>query len=264
MLKLIRRHLESGIMQNGLIEPRSEGGPLSPLPLNTLRDDLDKELERRGHTLCRYADDCNIYAGSQRAGERVIQSLGRFVRAELKLTVNPKRSAGDRPWKRNFLGFSMTAQRECRVRVAPRAVKRFEEALGESFRAGRGRNLRAFLNSLKPKLRGWASYCSVAETRNVFEDFDQWLRRKLALSGGNGRNRQRECRKPIALGLDRESARKSACNGRGPWWNAGASHLNAALPTSTLPQTGTHLPVCGGPMVDRAARAAVFMNRRTT
>ena len=142
MLKLIRRYLESGIMQKGLIEPRSEGtpqgGPLSPLLSNILLDDLDKELERRGHSFCRYADDCNIYAGSQRAGERVMQSLSRFVREKLKLTVNPKKSAVDRPWKRKFPGFSMTAQRECRVRVAPQAVERLKDALRASFRKGRG------------------------------------------------------------------------------------------------------------------------------
>jgi RNA-directed DNA polymerase len=243
MLKLIRRYLESGIMQNGLIEPRSEGtpqgGPLSPLLSNILLDDLDKELERRGHTFCRYADDCNIYVGSRRAGERVMQSLSRFVRDKLKLTVNPKKSAVDRPWRRKFLGFSMTAHRECRVRVAPQAVKRFKDALRESFRAGRGRNLRAFLDGLKPKLRGWASYFSVAETRNVFEDLDQWLRRKLrCMEWRQWKKPRTRMRKLIALGLDRESARKSAFNGRGPWWNAGASHMNAALPTSHLRKLG--------------------------
>jgi RNA-directed DNA polymerase len=243
MLKLIRRYLESGIMQNGLIEPRSEGtpqgGPLSPLLSNILLDDLDKELERRGHTFCRYADDCNIYVGSRRAGERVMQSLSRFVRDKLKLTVNPKKSAVDRPWRRKFLGFSMTAHRESRVRVAPQAVKRFKDALRESFRAGRGRNLRAFLDGLKPKLRGWASYFSVAETRNVFEDLDQWLRRKLrCMEWRQWKKPRTRMRKLIALGLDRESARKSAFNGRGPWWNAGASHMNAALPTSHLRKLG--------------------------
>jgi RNA-directed DNA polymerase len=243
MLKLIRRYLRSGIMQNGLTEPRREGtpqgGPLSPLLSNILLDDLDKELERRGHAFCRYADDCNIYVGSQRSGERVMQSLSRFLRDELKLTVNPKKSAVDRPWKRKFLGFSMTAQRECRVRVAPQAVKRLKENLRESFRAGRGRNLRTFIASLKPKLRGWASYFSVAETRNVFEDLDQWVRRKLrCMEWRKWKKPRTRMRRLIALGLDRERARDSAFNGRGPWWNAGASHMNAALPTSHLRQLG--------------------------
>jgi RNA-directed DNA polymerase len=243
MLKLIRRYLQSGIMQNGLMEQRQEGtpqgGPLSPLLSNILLDDLDKELEGRGHAFCRYADDCNIYVGSQRAGERVMQSLSRFLREELKLMVNPKKSAVDRPWKRKFLGFSMTAQRECRLRVAPQAVKRFKEAMRETFRAGRGRNLRMFIASLRPKLRGWASYFSVAETRNVFEDLDQWVRRKLrCLEWRKWKRPRTRLRKLIALGLDRESARLSAFNGHGPWWNAGAWHMNAALPTAHFRKLG--------------------------
>jgi RNA-directed DNA polymerase len=243
LLKLIRRYLESGIMQQGLVEPRSEGtpqgGPLSPLLSNILLDDLDKELEKRGHRFCRYADDCNIYVGSRRAGERVMASLSRFLRETLKLAVNPKKSAVDRPWKRKFLGFSMTAHRECRVRVAAQAVERFKEAMRDKFREGRGRNLRAFLESLKPKLRGWASYFSVAETRNVFEDLDQWLRRKLrCMEWRKWKKPRTRMRKLIALGLDRGRARESAFNGRGPWWSAGASHMNAALPTVYLRRMG--------------------------
>jgi RNA-directed DNA polymerase len=243
MLKLIWRYLESGIMQQGLMEPRTEGtpqgGPLSPLLSNILLDDLDQELERRGHRFCRYADDCNIYVGSRRAGERVMESLTRFLGEKLKLRVNPKKSAVDRPWRRKFLGFSMTAHRDCRVRVAPQAVKRFKEAMREKFREGRGRNLRAFLESLKPKLRGWASYFSVAETRNVFEDLDQWLRRKLrCLEWRKWRKPRTRLRKLIVLGLDRERAQQSAFNGHGPWWNAGASHMHTALPTSYFRKLG--------------------------
>jgi RNA-directed DNA polymerase len=243
MLRLIRRYLESGIMHNGLVEPRNEGtpqgGPLSPLLSNILLDDLDQELEKRGHRFCRYADDCNIYVGSRRAGQRVMESLTGFLREKLKLTVNPKKSAVDRPWKRKFLGFSMTAQKESRVRVAPQSVERFKEAMRTKFREGRGRNLQAFLESLKPKLRGWASYFSVAETRQVFEELDQWLRRKLRCMEWRKWKRPRtRMRKLIAMGLNRERARDSAFNGRGPWWNAGASHMNAVLPTSYFRKRG--------------------------
>lgn len=243
MLKLIRRYLRSGIMQQGLVETRSEGtpqgGPLSPLLSNILLDDLDKELEKRGHRFCRYADDCNIYVGSRRAGERAMESLTRFLREKLKLTVNLNKSAVDRPWNRKFLGFSMTSHRECRVRVAPQAVERFKEAMRVKFREGRGRNLRAFLESLKPKLRGWVSYFSVAETRQVFEDLDQWLRRKLrCMEWRKWKKPRTRLRKLTALGLDRERARESAFNGRGPWWNAGASHMNAALPTAYFRKLG--------------------------
>jgi len=243
MLKLIRRYLESGIMQQGVIEARNEGtpqgGPLSPLLSNILLDDLDKELEQRGHRFCRYADDCNIYVGSRRAGERVMESLTRFLKEILKLAVNPKKSAVDRPWNRKFLGFSVTTHRECRVRVAPQAVQRFKDAMRVKFREGRGRNLRAFLESLKPKLRGWASYFSVAETRNVFEDLDQWLRRKLrCMEWRKWKKPRTRMRKLIALGLERGRARESAFNGRGPWWSAGASHMNAALPTAYFRRMG--------------------------
>lgn len=237
MLRLIRRYLQSDIMQGGLVAPREEGtpqgSPLSPLLSNILLNDLDKELEKRGHHFCRYADDCNIYVGSQQAGQRVLTSLTTFLREKLKLTVNPKKSAVDRPWNRKFLGFSLTSQKVARIRVAPQSVERFKDKLREKFREGRGRNLRAFLEGLKPLLRGWASYFSVAETRKVFEELDQWIRRKLrCLEWRKWKRPWTRMKRLITLGLDRGRARASAFNGRGPWWNAGASHLNAALPTS--------------------------------
>ena len=243
LLGLIRRYLESGILQGGLIEPRSEGtpqgGPLSPLLSNILLDDLDKELERRGHKFCRYADDCNIYVGSQRSGERVLASLTEFLRAKLKLKVNPLKSAVERPWKRKFLGFSLTAEKASRVRVAPQSVQRFQDKLRQKFREGRGRNLRTFIQSLAPLLRGWAGYFSVAQTRQVFENLDQWIRRKLrCMEWRKWKRRRTRCKRMIALGLDGERARASAFNGHGPWWNSGASHMNAALPTSYFRKLG--------------------------
>lgn len=243
MLKLIRRYLESGIMHGGLVEPRSEGtpqgGPLSPLLSNILLDDLDQELEKRGHRFCRYADDCNVYVRSQRAGQRVMASLTQFLGAKLKLTVNLTKSAVDRPWKRKFLGFSLTAEKTSRVRVALQSVERFCDKLRQKFREGRGRNLRAFLEDLKPQLRGWCGYFSVADTRTVFEDLDQWIRRKLRCMEWRKWKRPRTRRKRlIALGLDRERARLSAFNGHGPWWNSGTSHVNAALSTSYFRKLG--------------------------
>lgn len=243
LLGLIRRYLESGIMQEGLVQPRREGtpqgGPLSPLLSNILLDELDKELERRGHRYCRYADDCNVYVRSRRAGERVLESLTRFLKEKLKLTVNLEKSAVDRPWKRKFLGFSMTMERVSRVRVAPQSEKRLKDQLREKFREGRGRNLKRFLESLQPPLRGWASYFSVAETRRTFEELDQWVRRKLRCMEWRKWKRGRtRVKRLTALGLDRGRARDSAFNGRGPWWNAGSSHLNAALPTSYFRKLG--------------------------
>ena len=243
LLGLIRRYLESGILQGGLIEPRSEGtpqgGPLSPLLSNILLDDLDKELERRRHKFCRYADDCNIYVGSQRSGERVLASLTEFLRAKLKLKVNPLKSAVERPWKRKFLGFSLTAEKASRVRVAPQSVQRFQDKLRQKFREGRGRNLRTFIQSLAPLLRGWAGYFSVAQTRQVFENLDQWIRRKLrCMEWRKWKRRRTRCKRMAALGLDGERSRASAFNGHGPWWNSGASHMNAALPTSYFRKLG--------------------------
>ena len=243
MLKLIRCYLQSGIMQGGLVVPREEGtpqgGPLSPLLSNILLDDLDQELEKRGHHFCRYADDCNVYVGSQRAGERVLTSRTRFLCERLKLTVNPKQSAVDRPWKRKFLGFSLTSQKVSRVRVAPQSVARFKDKLRDKFRAGRGRNLKTFLGSLQRLLRGWAGYFRVAETRQVFEDLDQWLRRKLrCMEWRKWKRPWTRMKRLSALGLDGNRARASAFNGRGPWWNAGAAHLNVALPTSYFRKLG--------------------------
>lgn len=244
MLRLIRRYLESGIMQRGVVEPRTEGtpqgGPLSPLLSNILLDDLDKELERRGHAFCRYADDCNIYVGSQRAGQRVMASLTRFLKVTLRLTVNPRKSAVDRPWKRKFLGFSLSLERASRVRVAPESVDRFKDKLRAKFREGRGRNLKHFLTEdLQPLLRGWASYFSVAETRRVFEDLDNWVRRKLRCMEWRKWKRGRtRYRKLLALGFAKGRARACAFNGRGPWWNAGSQHMNAALPTSHFRRHG--------------------------
>jgi RNA-directed DNA polymerase len=244
VLKIIRRFLQSGIMQQGLAEPRTEGtpqgGPLSPLLSNILLDDLDKELERRGHAFCRYADDCNLYVGSQRAGQRVMASLTQFLKETLRLTVNPHKSAVDRPWKRKFLGFSLSVERVSRVRVAPQSVERFKGKLRTKFRKGRGRNLKRFLTEdLQPLLRGWASYFSVAETRRVFEELDEWVRRKLRCMEWRKWKRGRtRYRKLLTLGFTKEKARVCAFNGRGPWWNAGTSHLNAALPTTYFRRLG--------------------------
>ena len=243
VLALIRAYLQSGIMQNGLVEPRSEGtpqgGPLSPLLSNILLDDLDKELEKRGHKFCRYADDCNIYVGSQRAGRRVLASVGKFLSERLRLKLNPLKSGVDRPWKRKFLGFTLTGERQSRINVAPPAIQRFKQKLRAKFREGRGRNLRAFLEELKPLLRGWANYFSAAHTRAAFERLDQWIRRKLrCMEWRKWKTRPQRMKRLIALGLERGRARLSAFNGQGPWRNAGASHLSAALPTSYFRKLG--------------------------
>ena len=172
MLRLIRRYLESGIMEGGLVEPREEGtpqgGPLSPLLTNILLDDLDKELEKRSHCFCRYADDCNIYVSTRQSGERVMDSLKRYLEKKLRLKVNEAKSRVDRPWKRKFLGFSMTLQRRPRLQVAVQSVERFKVKARQMFRQGRGRNLERFImEDLNPLLRGWANYFRIARLRII-------------------------------------------------------------------------------------------------
>jgi len=243
MLALIRSYLKSGVLAGGVVEARMEGtpqgGPLSPLLSNILLDDLDRELERRGHRFCRYADDCNVYVGSRAAGERVMSTLTRFLKERLRLRVNLTKSAVDRPWNRKFLGFSFTSQRVSRIKAAPQSVERFRDKLRQRFREGRGRNLRQFLEALRPQLRGWAGYFGIAETRGVFDELDQWIRRKLrCMEWRKWKRPRRRMQRLTALGLDRERARSSAFNGRGPWWNAGASHMNGALPTAYFRKLG--------------------------
>ena len=243
MLALIRGYLKSGILAGGVVEARTEGtpqgGPLSPLLSNILLDDLDRELERRGHRFCRYADDCNVYVGSRAAGERVMSTLTRFLKEHLRLSVNLTKSAVDRPWNRKFLGFSLTSQRVSRIKAAPQSVERFRDKLRQRFREGRGRDLRRFLQELQPQLRGWAGYFSIAETRGVFDELDQWIRGKLrCMEWRKWKRPRRRLQRLTALGLDRERAQSSAFNGRGPWWNAGASHMNVALPTAYFRKRG--------------------------
>jgi RNA-directed DNA polymerase len=240
---LIRRYLQAGIMREGVVSARGEGtpqgGPLSPLLSNILLDDLDKELERRGHAFCRYADDCNIYVRSMRAGERIMASITQFLTERLKLRVNAAKSAVDRPWNRKFLGYSMTWHRKPRLRVAPEVVQRMKRALRELFREGRGRSLRSVTATLAPKLRGWANYFKLAETRGVFEEMDGYLRRKLrCILWRQWKRPFTRAKRLMQRGLGEERAWKSATNGRGPWWNSGASHMNQAFPRKFFDELG--------------------------
>ncbi|HDL53269.1 MAG TPA: group II intron reverse transcriptase/maturase, partial [Proteobacteria bacterium] len=237
VLGLVRRYLQAGVMIGGLVTTRStegtpQGGPLSPLLSNILLDDLDKELERRGHTFCRYADDCNIYVRSQRAGERVLASVSRFLERGLKLKVNRNKSAVDRPWKRSFLGYSMTYHKQPRLKVAPKSVARFKAKLRILFRQGRGRNLGRFIQEdLMPLIRGWLNYFRLAEVKGVFEELDGWIRRKLrCILWRQWKRTFTRTRNLMKRGLSEARAWRSATNGRGPWWNSGASHMNQAVP----------------------------------
>jgi RNA-directed DNA polymerase len=235
VLRLIRRYLAAGSMEGGVVSSRTEGtpqgGPLSPLLSNILLDDLDKELEKRGHAFCRYADDCNIYVRSKAAGERVMASITRFLHERLKLRVNPEKSAVDWPWNRKFLGYSMTVNRKPKLKAAPRSVERLKTKLRTLFRKGRGRSLPAFVRELTPVLRGWVNYFRLAEVKGVFEELDGWIRRKLrCILWRQWKRSLTRATNLMKRGLGEARAWRSATNGRGPWWNSGASHMNEAFP----------------------------------
>jgi len=243
VLRLIRSYLQAGIMEGGLvsqsIKGTPQGGPLSPLLSNIILDDWDKELDRRGHCYCRYADDCNIYVGSKRAGNRVMESISRFLERRLRLKINKEKSTVDRPWKRTFLGFSMTWHKVPMIRVAHRSLLRFRSNLKESFRRGRGQNLQKFVEEIKPLLRGWINYFRLSEATRIFKELDGWIRRRLRCIIWRQWKRSRiRARNLMKRGLPEEQSWRSATNGRGPWWNSGAVHMNLAFPKRYFDRIG--------------------------
>ena len=243
ILRLIRRYLEAGMMADGIVTPRTEGtpqgGPLSPLLSNILLTELDRELERRGHTFCRYADDCNIYVRSQRAGERVMASLTRFLADTLKLTVNVAKSAVAPPWKRKFLGYSLTWHQVPRLRIARASYQRLAKRVREVLDGAKGRSLTATIAELNPILRGWMAYFRLSETKKALEELDGWIRHKLrCILWRQWKRPYTRAKNLMKAGLTEERAWRSACNQRGPWWNSGASHMNAAFPKSFFDRLG--------------------------
>src|SRR6201984_1202962 len=182
MLKLIRAFLKAGVMEDGLVSPVDEGapqgGPLSPLLSNLVLDELDRELERRGHRFVRYADDCNIYVRSEKAGRRVMTSLTRFIEGRLKLQINVQKSAVARPWQRSFLGFTVTDEPQPRTRIADKAVTRFKDRVRVLTRRHRRVSLDRMIADLNPLLRGWAGYFGFSQFHEL-ASLDGWTRRRL-------------------------------------------------------------------------------------
>lgn len=243
VLRLIRGYLQAGTLAGGMTSPRREGtpqgGPLSPLLSNVLLDDLDRELGQRGHRFVRYADDVTVYVRSHKAGVRVLASLERFLWRRLRLVVNRAKSAVDRPWRRTLLGYTMTAHRQPRLRVAPSSVQRFKARIRAELRRGRGRSLGRVLATLAPIIRGWVAYFRLAEVKAAFETLDQWVRRRLrCLLWRQWKHWRTRARRLMQHGVERLRAHRSATNGRGPWWNAGASHMHAAVPARWLHRQG--------------------------
>jgi group II intron reverse transcriptase/maturase len=243
VLKLIRRYLEAGLMEGGVASARTEGtpqgGPLSPLLSNILLTDLDRALERRGHRFCRYADDCNVYVGSQQAGQRVMAAITVFLEQRLKLKVNVDKSAVARPWQRKFLGYSMTWHRKPKLKIAQLSRKRFAGKVRQTLRRARGRSLKQIIEQLNPVLRGWMAYFQFTEVKGVLEEFDGWIRHKLrALLWRQWKRPYTRAKHLLRAGLSHARAWQSASNGHGPWWNGGASHMNEAYPKSWFDHMG--------------------------
>ena len=243
LLKLLRRYLNAGIMQDGLVSQREagmpQGSPLSPLLSNVLLDDFDQELERRGHRFCRYADDANVYVRSQRAGERVMASLTRFLEERLRLKVNRSKSVVDRPWHCTFLGYTVTNHLRPRLKPAPRSVIRAKDRIRRITHQGRGRHIRTVITEINRFTRGWVGYFRLSTVKHQFEGLDQWMRRRLRkILWEQWRKPRTRYRKLVAMGLEVERARKATATGRGAWWNAGASHMHAAVNNRVLAEWG--------------------------
>ena len=234
LLKLIRAFLNAGVMENGLVSPSVEGtpqgGPLSPLLSNLVLDELDRELERREHRFVRYADDGNIYVRSERAGQRVMESITRFITHRLKLKVNEAKSAVARPQERTFLGFSFTVGPEVKRVIAPQAVDRFKQRAREITRRAKGVSMETTMAELAPYMRGWRNYFGFCETPVVLQYLTRWVRLRLrAALWRQWKTPRRRRAALIALGVLPRLASNTAGSGRGPWHLARAKALSVGL-----------------------------------
>jgi RNA-directed DNA polymerase len=234
LLKLIRAFLNAGVMENGLVSPSVEGtpqgGPLSPLLSNLVLDELDRELERRGHRFVRYADDSNIYVRSQRSGQRLMESITRFITHKLKLKVNEAKSAVARPQERKFLGFSFTDGPEVRRVIAPKAVERFKERIRMITRRAKSVSIATTMAELAPYMRGWRGYFGFCETPEVLISLTGWVRRKLRCALWRQWKTVRRRRAALLeLGVRPRLAANLAASGRGPWYLSLTKALNVGL-----------------------------------
>src|ERR1700720_100832 len=243
LLKLIRAFLNAGVMENGLVSPSVEGtpqgGPLSPLLSNLVLDELDRELERRGHRYVRYADDCNIYVRSQRAGQRVMKSITQFITQKLKLKVNESKSAVARPQERKFLGFSFSPGPEVKRMIAPKSLVRFKRRIREITRRAKGVSIDATMEELAPYMRGWLSYFGFCETPRVLASLTSWVRARLRVAlWRQWKTARRRRGALLALGVRPKLASNTAGSSRGPWYLAHAKALSVALPTAYFKSLG--------------------------
>src|SRR5277367_2036097 len=233
LLRLIRSYLTAGVLDNGIFEDSREGtpqgGPLSPLLSNLVLDELDRELERRGHRFVRYADDCNIYVRSERAGQRVMESISRFITQRLKLKVNEAKSAVARPQERKFLGFSFTAGPDIKRTIAPKSLERFKQRIREITRRAKGASIKTTMEELAPYMRGWRGYFGFCETPEVLIALTRWVRLRLrAALWRQWKTPRRRRAALIALRVSGE-LRNTAGSGRGPWYIARSKALSVGL-----------------------------------
>ena len=243
VLKLIRIFLNAGVMENGLVSPITEGtpqgGPLSPLLSNIVLDDLDRELERRGHRFVRYADDCNVYVRSERAGRRVMESITRFITRNLKLKVNEAKSAVVQPWECTFLGFSFTSGPEPKRRIAPQAIERLKERIRKLTRRTRTVGLKQMVAELAQYLIGWKGYFGFGQTIDVLKKLDSWIRRRLRCVAWKqwkrGRVRFAELR---ARGVIKDLAAQTAGSPHGSWRISRSPALSFAFPNAYFKTLG--------------------------
>lgn len=243
LLKLVRGFLTADVMEGGLVSPTEEGtpqgGPLSPLLSNLMLDVLDKELQKRGHRFVRYADDCNIYVRSQKAGERVMAGIEEFLAKRLKLKINKAKSAVAKPSVRKFLGFSFTGGNEPRRRIAPQAIARFKARVRELTRRTCGNSLAQIVKELSAYLVGWRGYFGFCQTPSVLRTLDEWIRRRLRATAWKqwkrGPARFAELRR---RGVGRDLAAQTAGSPHGPWRLANSPALTRALPTRLLGSLG--------------------------
>jgi RNA-directed DNA polymerase len=241
--KLIRAFLNAGVMENGLVSPSVEGtpqgGPLSPLLSNLVLDELDRELERRGHRFVRYADDCNLYVRSERAGQRVMESVTRFITQKLKLKVNEAKSAVARPQERKFLGFSFTAGPEVRRIIAPKALDRFKRRIREITRRAKGASMKTTMEELVPYMRGWRGYFGFCETPEVLIGLTRWVRMRLrAAMWRQWKTPRRRRAALLELGVRERLANNTAGSGLGPWYLAKAKALSVGLSNAYFKSLG--------------------------
>ena len=248
VLKLIRRYLQAGIMDNGIIQPRREGtvqgAPLSPLLSNIMLDDLDKELEERGHRFCRYADDFNVYVKSKRAGERVMKSITQYLWNKLKLPVNKEKSQVVRSSQHQYLGYGFYGYKTPRLKIAPKSYERFKNKIRESLPRWRGMKLQTVIKEINRMVQGWIVYFRLADGKMKIEMLERWVLRHLrCIRWRQWKTPRTRFKKLRSFGVNRTKAARAAWGRSGPWYSSATSAMNFALSRAYFQSLGWLGPI---------------------